>query len=139
MKFYKEVKVYYHDTDSYNIVWHGNYLKWYEEARCDLCDKLGFSLDKLAKEEGIIFPIININLRYKAAAQLYNNLVIETTIKEFSGAKIIFEQIIKDREKETVYNIAEITAVATDLNGKLIRHIPEKLRTAFESAIEDAN
>ena len=136
MKFYKEVKVYYHDTDSYGIVWHGNYLKWYEQARCDLCDKLGFPLDKLADKDGIIFPIININLRYKSAAQLYNNLIIETCIKEFSKAKIIFEQIIKDKDKGTIYNIAEITAVATNLKGKLIRHLPENLRTAFESVID---
>ena len=139
MKFYKDVKVYYHDTDSYNIVWHGNYLRWYEEARCDLCDKLGFPLDKLAEEEGIIFPIININLRYKSAAQLYDDLIVETSVKEFSRAKIIFEQIIKDKKDETVYNIAEITAVATDLNGKLIRHVPDNIRSAFESIIDKDN
>ena len=135
MKFLKEVKVYYHDTDSYGIVWHGNYLKWYEQARCDLCDELGFPLDKLAENSGIIFPIININLRYKSAAKLYDNLIIETEIKEFTRAKIVFEQIMKNKENETVYNIAEITAVATDLNGKLIRHMPEDLRAAFEKAM----
>ena len=135
MKFLKEVKVYYQDTDSYGIVWHGNYLKWYEQARCDLCDELGFPLDKLAADSGVIFPIVNINLRYKSAAKLYDDLIIETEIKEFTRAKIVFEQIIKNKEDETVYNVAEITAVATDLNGKLIRHLPEDLRTAFEKAM----
>ena len=135
MKFLKEVKVYYQDTDSYGIVWHGNYLKWYEQARCDLCDELGFPLDKLAADSGVIFPIVNINLRYKSAAKLYDDLIIETEIKEFTRAKIVFEQIIKNKEDETVYNVAEITAVATDLNGKLIRHMPEDLRTAFEKAM----
>lgn len=137
MKFYKEIKVYYQDTDSYNIVWHGNYLKWYEQARCDLCDELGFSLVELSKNEGIIFPIVNINLRYKAPAKLYDNLVIETSIKEFSRAKIIFEQITKNKETNTIYNIAEITAVTTDLNGKLIKNIPEKIKTAFKAAVEE--
>ena len=136
MKFLKEVKVYYQDTDSYGIVWHGNYLKWYEQARCDLCDELGFPLDKLAADSGVIFPIVNINLRYKSAAKLYDDLIIETEIKEFTRAKIVFEQIIKNKEDETVYNVAEITAVATDLNGKLIRHLPEDLRKAFEGAME---
>ncbi len=135
MKFYKEVKVYYHDTDSYNIVWHGNYLKWYEEARCDLCDKLGFPLDELAAKENIIFPIVNINLKYKAPALLYDDLVIETEIKEFSKIKIIFEQIIKKKETGVICNIAEITAVATDLKGNLKRNVPDDLRAAFEAAI----
>ena len=58
MKFLKEIKVYYHDTDSYGIVWHGNYLKWYEQARCDLCDKLGFPLDKLSENQA--------NIRYRS-------------------------------------------------------------------------
>ena len=135
MKFEKEVKVYYHDTDSYNIVWHGNYLKWYEEARCDLCDKLGFPLDKLAEEEDIIFPIVNINIRYKTPAMLYDNLIIETEIKEFSKIKIVFEQTIKNKKTQAVCNIAEITAVATDLKGNLKRNVPEKLRAAFTAAI----
>ena len=40
MKFYKEIKVYYHDTDAYNITWHGNYLKWYEHRKNEVCTRL---------------------------------------------------------------------------------------------------
>ena len=136
MKFYKEVKVYYHDTDSYNITWHGNYLKWYEQARCDMCDELGLPLDELAKDFGIVFPIVNINLRYKAPAKLFDELIIETSLKEFTRAKMIFEQVIKEKTTQNVCNIAEITAVAVDMNGKLIKKMPEKIVSAFQNALE---
>lgn len=135
MKFYKEIKVYYQDTDAYGIAWHGNYIKWYEQARCDLCDKLGFSLVELSENQGIIFPIVNINLRYKAPAKLYDDLIIESCVKEFSRVKIVFEQITKNKENGVIYNIAEITAVATDLEGKLIRKMPDTIRKAFETAM----
>lgn len=136
MKFYKEVKVYYHDTDAYNITWHGNYLKWYEQARCEMCEEIGLPLDKLANEDGIIFPIVNINMRYKAPAKLFDTLVIETTLKEYTRAKMVFEQIIKEKTTGTICNIAEITAVTVDMDGKLIKHIPEKITTAFQKVLE---
>ena len=66
----------------------------------------------------------------KAVLTLNNGEPIETDADTKRN-----EQIIKNKENETVYNIAEITAVATDLNGKLIRHMPEDLRAAFEKAM----
>ena len=135
MKFYKEVKVFYHDTDAYGITWHGNYLKWYEEARCEMCEQLGLSLDKIAKEEGVIFPLVNVNLRYKTPAKLYDEIIIETSLKEFSRTKMVFEQIIKEKKSQTVCNIAEITAVAVDTEGKLIRKLPQYIIDAFEKAM----
>ena len=137
MKFYKEVKVYYHDTDAYNITWHGNYLKWYEEARCDMCDQLGLPLDKLANEDKVIFPIVNINIRYKSPTKLYDNLVIETELKEFTRAKMVFEQTVIEKQSGKVCNQAEITAVSTDLDGRLIRHLPQKVIDAFERAMKE--
>ena len=136
MKFYKEVKVYYQDTDSYGITWHGNYIKWYEQARCDMCDELGLPLDKLSKEDGIVFPIVNVNMQYKSPAKLYDNLIVETSLKEFSRVKMIFSQVIKQKETDTICNIAEITAVATDMNGKLVRRMPQKIIDAFEKAMK---
>ena len=135
MKFTKEVKVYYHDTDAYNVAWHGNYLKWYEQARCDMCEELGFSLVELAEKEGVIFPIVNVNLRYKSPAKLYDTLIIETVIKEFSRAKVVFEQTVKDKATSKICNIAEITVVAVDNNGKLIRKLPDYVTAAFEKAL----
>ena len=135
MKFYREVKVYYHDTDAYNITWHGNYLKWYEEARCEMCEELGLSLDKIAKEYGICFPLVNVNLKYKTPAKLYDELIIETCLKEFSRAKIVFEQVIKNKNTQNICNIAEITAVAVDNNGRLIRNLPQFVTDTFKKAI----
>ena len=136
MKFYKEVQVFHHDTDAYKIVWHGNYLKWYEEARCEMCEKLGLPLNKVEKEEGIIFPLVNVNLRYKNPAKLYDSLVIETSLKEFSRTKLVFEQIIKEKTSQNICNIAEITAVAVDTNGKLIRKLPQFIIEAFENSMK---
>lgn len=136
MKFYKEVQVFHHDTDAYKIVWHGNYLKWYEEARCEMCEKLGLPLNKVEKEEGIIFPLVNVNLRYKNPAKLYDSLVIETSLKEFSRTKMVFEQIIKEKTSQNICNIAEITAVAVDTNGKLIRKLPQFIIEAFEKSMK---
>ena len=49
---------------------------------------------------------------------------------------MIFEQVIKEKTTQNVCNIAEITAVAVDMNGKLIKKMPEKIVSAFQNALE---
>ena len=100
-----------------------------------MCDELGLPLNKIAKEEGVVFPLVNVNLRYKTPAKLYDELVIETELKEFSRTKMVFEQIIKDKHSQNVCNIAEITAVAVDTEGRLIRKLPQFIIDAFEKAM----
>ena len=48
---------------------------------------------------------------------------------------MVFEQIIKEKTTGNICNIAEITAVAVDMQGRLIRRLPEKITNAFDKAM----
>ncbi|MCR6652419.1 MAG: hypothetical protein NVV73_13445, partial [Cellvibrionaceae bacterium] len=52
--------------DSLNIVWHGNYCKYFEVARCELLHKIGYDYADM-RNTGYAFPIIELKAKYIAA------------------------------------------------------------------------
>ena len=61
-----EHKVQYYETDGMGIVHHSNYIRWFEEARVDLLEKLGYGYDRI-EAEGFSSPVLEV------ACQLQNH------------------------------------------------------------------
>lgn len=125
-----DLKVYYFDTDSYNIVWHGAYLKWFEIGRVEFFNMLGESLDKL-QEANIQFPVVNLSSRYKASAKFGDILTVKTTIDKLTKLTIMFKHQVYNKETGQLLVIGHSEVVTTDLQGKLIKRIPEFLYDKF--------
>lgn len=53
----------FYDVDSMGVVWHGNYVKYMEKARCALLDRIGFGYLSMV-EAGYIFPVVDVKLKY---------------------------------------------------------------------------
>ena len=130
-----EQTAYYADTDSYGVVWHGTYLRWMEQARVEFCRELGIDLVSM-KENDVVIPVTNINIRYKASAKLDDKLLVETQITKISPLTVTFCQIIKNKDTEKTYTIAEVEVVAVNNQGKIYRKMPELLRKACEKGME---
>ena len=135
MKHIFDTKVYYADTDAYGVVWHGTYLRWMEKGRVDLCDMLGLDLVAM-KNNDVLLPVANMNVRYKASARLDDNIIIETWIEKFNSLSVTFGQIIKSKEDEKVFIKAEFDVVAINEAGKLYRRMPEVVTNALKKAVE---
>ena len=121
-----EVKVFHADTDCYKVVWHGNYLRYLEQARCALVKSHNENLNGL-EEEGILTPVINIDLKYKHAAVLYDDLVVETSIEEIKGIRLTFLQRIFKKNTDILVLEAHVTCTLTNNEGKLLRRVPEQI------------
>ena len=129
MKNIIEHTVYYADTDSYGVVWHGTYLRWLEQGRVEICRGAGIDLVELKKND-VAIPVTNINIRYKASAKLDDKIIIETEIKEVSPIRVTFFQSVKDKLSEKVFVSAEVQVVAVNNEGKIYRRIPDVLKNA---------
>ena len=134
MKHIFEQKVYYADTDSYGVVWHGSYLRWMEAGRVDMCENLGINLIEL-KEQDIAIPVTNINIRYKSSAKLNDIVIIETKIKKITPLSVTFYQTISNKKTGAIFTQAEVDTVAIHNDGKLYRRLPEVLVKKLEGAI----
>lgn len=136
MKHSNEVRVLYSDTDAYGVVWHGAYIKWLEVGRVELSEMLGLPLEDLEKD-GITFPVVDLNLRYKSPALFNERIIIETTIEELKNTSIKFAHTIKDKASDKVHVSATSVIVAINEEGKLYRKLPEKIYNCYKKALEN--
>jgi len=111
MKHTFEQKVYYSDTDSYGVVWHGSYLRWLEMGRVELCNSMGLNINEL-HDQNIALPVVSLNVKYKSSARLENVMIVETEISEFKGFTVTFKQSIKSKETGKTFIEAEFVVVA---------------------------
>lgn len=134
MKHENHVKVYYVDTDSYGIVWHGAYIKWFEVARVELSGMLGIDFETLENMK-IQMPVVDLHVRYKSPARLMDKLLIETQIAELKKTSITFGHKIYNKTSEKLVLTATSTVVTTDINGKLYRKMPDYLYENYKKTI----
>ena len=80
------VRVYFEDTDLSGVVYHANYLRWFERARSDMLRLLGID-QRAAHEAGEgAFAVTDLALRYLRRARLDDAVVIESTVASVSRA-----------------------------------------------------
>lgn len=114
-----EHKVQYYETDQMGIVHHSNYIRWFEEARTDVFENIGFSYKNMEKE-GILCPVLEINAKYRTMAKYSDVVYIDLKIKAYNGVKITFGYVIRDRETGEVRCTGESVHCFLDRDGKLM-------------------
>lgn len=135
MKHIFEQKVFYSDTDAYGVVWHGAYLRWLEMGRVFWCEQAGHNLVDL-KNQDIVLPVTNLNVRYKKSARLNDEIIIETFIAKFNNLSVTFRQVIKSKGTGKTFVEADVDVVAISNDGKLYRRMPAALAQTFEKEIK---
>lgn len=92
------LKVPFYDLDPMQIVWHGNYLKYFDVARSGLFDHLGVDLFDVHEKDGYIFPIIRSAVKHVRPLRRGDEFVCRATVKEARTKIVIaFEiRLVKD-------------------------------------------
>jgi acyl-CoA thioester hydrolase len=86
------VRVYYEDTDAGGVVYHSNYLKYFERGRTEWLRALGYSQAALARDPGIVFTVVSLSIQYGSPARLDDLLTVRSGVREAGGASVLFEQ-----------------------------------------------
>lgn len=93
-------KANYYETDQMGIIHHSNYIRWFEVARTDYMDQLGFGYDK-AMEAGIDFMLLNVQCSYKSMVRFNDIVKIIPSISQLSPSRMtITYQIINVKSEE---------------------------------------
>lgn len=108
-----EVRVRYSETDQMGVVYHANYLPYFEVGRVEWLRNQGVSYKSL-EERGIALPIVNININYKKPARYDDLLVIQTTFVRQNSVKIEFHCEIFNEQNELL-TTADFLLVFVDL------------------------
>lgn len=85
---YKRTAFYY-ETDRMDIIHHSNYVRWFEEARIDFMEKIGYSYAEVEKR-GIMSPVLFVNCEYKSPVRFGETVNIYVTQTFFNGVRVEF-------------------------------------------------
>ena len=123
--FKASFRVYFEDTDQMGVMYHANYLRFFERGRTDMFRELGWSLVELAKEN-YHFAIHGVQLRYLYPARLNDELLVETQIIKQSACSIAFEQSMKNQDNRVLCD-ANVQVVCVD-GTMLPQRLPNLMR-----------
>ena len=129
MLFKTEMKltVPFYDLDPMNVVWHGNYLKYLESARCDLLKKIGYDYDNM-RADGVVYPIAKMNLKYIKPCKFNQVLFLETIVEELEPSLIIKYNIFDEESGEKVFSAKSMQICVDIKTGESIYSAPEGLK-----------
>lgn len=127
MDYKFERKINYYETDKMGIVHHSNYIRFMEEARCEMLIKMGIPYSELEKK-GIMIPVLGINCTYKYHVTFNDILIINLQIKDFTGVRMTAKYNIVDKSTGNIVATAETKHCFTNTDLKPInlkKHFPE--------------
>ncbi len=131
---YYLVRVFYEDTDSGGIVYHSNYLKYFERARTSLLNLMNINQKTLFDEEGLSFVVRKVSMKITTPFYLNDIIIIETRLKYAKNSFIVLEQLAwsidKNYKRELVCVKSDFQIVMIDKKNK-VRKINKILTNSF--------
>ena len=125
-----KLKIFIEDTDFQGVVYHSNYLKFFERARTQFLIDQNISQISLSSSN-LAFVIRDINLRYLSPAKLEDKLIVLSTVKCISKARLLFFQQIINPKNDTIICRGEIEVCFLDLSKNKPKSFPENLLKIF--------
>jgi acyl-CoA thioester hydrolase len=124
------IKIPFNDLDPLQIVWHGNYLKYFEKARTALFDSFGLDLYSVSKEDNFVFPIITTQVKYLRPLRHRDEIICKATLVD-ARVKIIVDFEIMSKSKDVVYAKSRAEQAAVSLpDFVMFPKIPARVREA---------
>lgn len=132
-----EVEVPFHDVDLAGVVWHGHYMKYLENARWVVMDRIGFGLEAMLAS-GFIWPVIGLEVKYIRAARYGERLRVQASLVEWD-AKLVLNYLLLDATEGTRIARAQTTQVAVQREtGTLQLVSPACLTDRVRAALREA-
>ncbi len=106
------LKAQFYDLDPMNIVWHGNYLKFFEQARCELLDLIGYNYLEM-HNSGYVWPIVDVRVKYVRPVKFLQKIEVTATLLEYEN-RLKIKYLIKDKATGEKITKGETIQVAVE-------------------------
>ncbi|HLU51201.1 MAG TPA: acyl-CoA thioesterase [Flavobacteriaceae bacterium] len=123
LSFTSEVRVRFNETDPLGIVWHGHYIKYFEDGREAFGRAYGIDYLEIQKN-GFATPIVKFVCENKLPLRYGEVVTVQTVFINNPAAKMIFQYILFNQKNELVCT-GETIQVFTDFEGNLMLNSPE--------------
>lgn len=122
------VRIYYEDTDAGGVVYHAQYLNFFERARTEALRTLGFSQAILLKQQ-LAFVVKKVEIDYRLPACLDDALVVDTQLINMKKASMVFCQRLY--RGENCLAEAVVTVACVELTNMKPKAIPQSIYQAL--------
>jgi len=124
----------FYDLDPMQVVWHGNYARYLEQARCALLDKIGYSYPEMEKS-GYIWPIVDMHIKYVRPVRYAQRLRVEAKLVEYEN-RIKIAYTCRDEESGEIVTKAQTIQLAVSTKTQeLSLESPAVLLTKVREAL----
>lgn len=134
IEFLHKIRVEFYDVDSMDVVWHGNYVKFFEAARCAFLRHIGYDYTNF-RDEGFVLPVVKLDVKYIKPIFFGDEISILVRLKDANTMLKLEYEVRKDDE---ILCIANTTQACVDIKKRLTMfELPsgfyEALKAKYES------
>ena len=117
------IKAQFYDLDPMQIVWHGNYVRFLEQARCALLDKIEYNYSEMLRS-GYAWPVVDLRIKYVRPVRFGQEVRVTATMVEYEN-RIKIDYRVADLASGEVLTKAHTIQVAVDVaNNELCFESP---------------
>ena len=136
-RFSWPIQIYWEDTDAGGVVYHSNYLKFFERARTEWLRHKGVVQTELAKLHGVVFVLRGVNMQYLKPARMDDACEVWLAPDGLGRASLSVLQILKRGEEILCRAHVELACVHSDTFAPA--RIPNELYAIFAGEQDDVN
>lgn len=125
------LRVRYAETDKMGVVYHSNFVIWFEVGRVELLRQLGFEYSRMEKDDNCHIPVVDLRVRYKAPALYDDEIVVRTRLANVRRSLLHFVYEVARAGDGTLLATGETTHIIVDDKFER-RGLPEKYLKAFK-------
>jgi acyl-CoA thioester hydrolase len=130
------LRVRYAETDQMGVVYHANYVVWFEVGRVELLRSLGFRYRDMERNEDCHIAVVDMRCRYKAPAMYDDEIVVRTHLKNVRESLLHFAYEVLRPGDSTLLAEGETTHIV--VNSKFEKTVlPEKYAKVLNAALEE--
>jgi len=128
------LRVRYAETDQMGVVYHSNYIIWFEVGRVELLRQLGFTYKEMESQDECRIAVVDVKCRYKSPALYDDEIIIRTFLKNVRDSLIHFGYVVLRAGDRMLLAEGETThiVVGHDMQKKAL---PEKYLAPFKAAV----
>ncbi len=124
------VRVRYAETDQMGVVYHSNFLIWFEVGRVEIMRSLGFDYKRMEAEDDCFLVVADAHCRYHHPARYDELITVRTRILEAKNRLLKFGYEVIRQADHKLLATGNTTHVSCHRDGR-VTHFPEKYKTAF--------
>jgi acyl-CoA thioester hydrolase len=126
-------RVRYAETDQMGVVYHSNFVIWFEVGRVEMLRQLGFTYSEMEKQDGTHIAVVDMRCRYKAPARYDDMVAIRTRLVNVRDSLLHFAYEIVRNEDGTLLAEGETVHIVVDSEFKRMP-LPQRYLSSFLEA-----